>query len=103
MAQFLIKLRPSRLEMLTTGSTADEDRIVGEHFAYLQRLQAAGTLILAGRTLNTDEETMGIVIINAEDEAAARQLMADDPALINDVMRGTLYPYRVALISEGNF
>lgn len=102
MAQFLIKLQPTRLAMLTEGPTAEEQQRTGEHFAYLQQLQAAGTLILAGRTLNNDADTMGIVVINAEDEAAARAIMANDPALIHEVMRGTLYPYRVALISEQN-
>ena len=102
MAQFLINLQVTRIGMLTEGPTPEEAQIVSEHFAHLQRLQAAGVLILAGRTLNNDETTMGLAIINAEDEAAAQAILASDPVIINNVMRGTIFPYRVALISEGN-
>ena len=52
--QFLYVIRPTRIEMLSDGATAEEEAIVSEHFAYLQDLTREGILILAGRTLNTD-------------------------------------------------
>jgi uncharacterized protein YciI len=102
MPQFLYVLRPTRLEMLTDGGTPDEERIVGEHFAHLQHLTEQGVAILLGRTLNNDERTMGIVIFNADDDAAAHAIMESDPAVVNGVMTAELFPYRVALIREAN-
>jgi uncharacterized protein YciI len=39
-----------------------------------------------GRTLNTDENTMGLAIFRAESEDAARQIMNADPAVKNSLM-----------------
>jgi uncharacterized protein YciI len=102
MTQYLYRIQPTRSDMLSNGSTPEEQAIVGQHFAYLQRLMGEGVVILAGRTLNTDETSFGIVIFNAESEEAAQQLVANDPAVKQGVMRAMLFPYRVALIAEGN-
>lgn len=100
--QFLYRIQPTRPAMLTEGPTDEEAAIVGEHFAYLQGLTAQGTVILAGRTLNTDESSFGIVIFNAETEEAAEAIVQGDPAVRGGVMAATVFPYRVALIREGN-
>jgi len=50
-----------------------------------------------GRTLNTDENTMGLTIFRAESEDAARQIMNGDPAVKKGVMTATLYPFKVVL------
>lgn len=97
MPQFVYRLQPVRPGMLTEGPTADEERIVGEHFAYLQDLTARGIVKLAGRTLTTGPETFGICILEAVDEAAARAVMAADPVLRHGVMTAELFPFRIAL------
>jgi hypothetical protein len=51
---FFYKIQPVRPEMLSVGATDDERRIASEHFEYLEGLTRAGTVLLAGRTLNTD-------------------------------------------------
>lgn len=94
---FLYRIQPTRPAMLTDGPTPEEAQIVAEHFAYLQRLLAEGTLLLAGRTLNDDYSSFGIVIFRAESAAAAQALMLADPAVAQRVMRAELYPYRIAL------
>jgi uncharacterized protein YciI len=101
MAEWLYRIQPTRAEMLSAGPTADEARLVGEHFAYLQRLVADGTVVLAGRTLNDDATAFGIVIYRAADEAAARAVMDGDPAVRAGVMRAELFPYRIALMAGG--
>jgi uncharacterized protein YciI len=63
---------------------------------------AEGVVILAGRTLNGDDSTFGIVIFNAGSEEEARRIMESDPAVRQGVMRAELFPYRVALIAERN-
>lgn len=98
--QFLYKIQPTRLAMLAEGPTEAEAAIVGQHFDYLKKLNEQGIVLLAGRTLNTDESSFGIVIFVAESEAAAQTIVANDPAVRQGVMRAELYPYRIALMSE---
>ena len=86
--------------MLTEGPTPEEESVVGEHFAHLEDLTERGVLILAGRTLNTDESSFGIIIFRADSEEAARRIVADDPAVRGGVMRAELYPYRIALMED---
>jgi uncharacterized protein YciI len=96
--QFLYRLEPARADMLKSGPTKEEAAIVEEHFNYLKNLAAKGVVILAGRTLTTDESTFGIVIFRAESEEAAHEIMNNDPAVKNGVMRATLFPFRVAVM-----
>ena len=100
MQEFLYKLQLVRGDMLRSGPTAQEQTVVAEHFAYLQDLNAKGVIILVGRTLTTDKNTMGLAIFRAESEDAARQIMNDDPAVKNRVMTATLYPFKVVLQGE---
>ena len=58
--------------MLTEGPTPEEERVVGEHFAHLEDLTERGVLILAGRTLNTDETSFVIVMFRAGTPELAR-------------------------------
>ena len=97
---YLYRIQPTRLEMLTHGPTAEEAEVVTQHFAYLQRLNEQGVVMLAGWTLNTDERSFGIVIFRADSEEAARRVMEQDPAVRNRVMRAELYPYRIALMAK---
>jgi uncharacterized protein len=88
--------------MLKTGATEDEKRIVGEHFSYLQDLMVKGVLVMAGRTLNTDNSSFGIVVFKANSDEEARGIMQEDPAVKNMVFRAELYPYRISLLNEEN-
>ncbi len=97
MQEFLYKLQLVRGDMLRTGPTPQEQAVVAEHFAYLQDLAVKGVMILVGRTLATDENTMGMAIFRAESEDAARQIMNGDPAVKRGVMHATLYPFKVVL------
>ena len=98
--QFLYTITPTRLEMLSDGGTAAESEIISQHFNHLQKLTAEGTVLMAGRTLTTGPETIGIVIFYAEDERAAQALMDADPAVAEGVMKAKLYPFRVALLGQ---
>ena len=86
--------------MLTKGLTAEEARVQTEHSNFLEGLAASGVVLLAGRTTNSDETTVGIVIVNAPDEAAARKVMESDPFVKNSVMIANLFPFRVAYKAE---
>jgi uncharacterized protein YciI len=94
---WLYRVRPARPEMLAAGPTPHEAETVARHFAYLKDLTERGVVLLAGRTLTTDERTFGIVVFTADSEAAARALMDGDPAVAGGVMRAELYPFRLVL------
>jgi len=98
MPQFLYRVQPARPEFFG-GPTADEEAAVGEHFAYLEDLTRRRVVLLAGRTLNEDPSTFGIVIFEASSDAAARDLLARDPAVRAGVFLAELFPYRIALAS----
>jgi uncharacterized protein YciI len=99
MAQHLYRIQPTRPAMLVEGLTPEEDAIIEQHFAYLKDLTAQGIVILAGRTLTTDPNGLGIVIFRAADDNAAHALMSNDPSVQQGVMHAELYPFRIALWS----
>ena len=86
--------------MLVEGPTAGEQELVGRHFSYLKELTETGTVLLAGRTTNTDPSSFGIVVFEAENEAAAIQVMNKDPAVAGGVFRAELFPYSIALVGD---
>ena len=53
--------RPGR-RCLRDGLTENEAEVVGRHFKYLKHLVSEGVVVMAGRTLNTDESAFGIVV-----------------------------------------
>lgn len=97
MPQFLYHLSLSpRLHTLDAWTDADR-AAVGAHFAHLQAAAQAGRLVLAGRTQEPNDQTFGIAVFEAPDEAAARAFMEADPAVQAGVMRATLHPYAIAV------
>jgi uncharacterized protein YciI len=99
MNQFIYCIKPTRLDILTDGPTEEEAAIIGEHFTYLERLVAENVVLMAGRTLNTDERTFGIVVFVASSNQEAVEFMQNDPAVSRGLMAAELFPYRVALWS----
>lgn len=100
---FLVILRPLRAEMLTEGPTPEEQRIIGDHFAYYSKLIDDGDAFLVGRTQESTPETMGLAIIRAESAEAARSMASNDPAVAESVMSCEVRPYRIALLSKNNY
>jgi uncharacterized protein YciI len=99
MPEYLYTIRPTRAAMLVEGPRPEEAAVVSDHFDYLSALVDQAVVVLAGRTLTTDERSFGIVIFRAESDDDARSIMENDPAVKAGVMRAELYPYRIALAS----
>ncbi len=99
MNQYLYKIQLNRIEILSEGPSDDEARFLSQHAAYVSRLADEGVVLLAGRTQTADSNGFGIVIFVADSEEAAQQIVADDPAVKNQVMRAELFPYRIAYTS----
>jgi uncharacterized protein len=97
---FLYVLRlPARLQTQAAW-TPDDQKIVGQHFEYLKQATAAGQVLLAGRTNEPLDKTFGLVIFQADNEAAAQAFMQGDPAVAAGVMTATLHPYALALMRQ---
>jgi uncharacterized protein YciI len=95
MAEWIYFLHAPR-DDFAASMTDDESAVFGAHFEHLQRLLADGVLVLAGPTLGS--VNTGIAIFEADDEEAARRIMASDPAVASGVVRGELRPFRVSLL-----
>ena len=95
--QFLYRLTPVRIEMVTVGPTAEEQAIVSEHFSRLEALTEQGVVLLAGRTQDNSPRTFGIVIFQAESDDQAREIMNNDPVVQKSIMRAELFSFRIAL------
>jgi uncharacterized protein YciI len=98
--QFLYRLTPVRIEMVTVGPTPEEQAIVSEHFAHLEALTAQGVILLVGRTQDDSPRTFGIVIFQAESDEQAHEIMNGNPAVRKGIMRAELFPFRIALAGD---
>ena len=95
MAEWIYFLHPPRANFAATMT--DEERDVwADHFGYLQQLLADDMLILAGPTLG--DVNIGIAVFEAEDEDAARAVMASDPVIISGFATGELRGFRASLL-----
>ncbi len=97
MSHYLIMYRPPR-EDFAENATPEESAIIERHFEYLQKQEADGRLILAGRT---EDARFGIAVIEANSENEAKEIMADDPPVKEGVFTGELLPFRLALLRGG--
>ena len=75
-----------------------EDKVAEQlHFIQFDKAAKSGQLILAGRTKEPREKTLGIAIFKASDEAAARALVKSDPLVSGGLMTAELHPFALAL------
>jgi uncharacterized protein YciI len=95
MAEWIYFLHTPRDDFAAT-MTPEEERVWGLHFERLKRMLADGTLIMAGPTLG--RINTGIAVIEAPDEAGARRIMDEDPALTSGFATGELRGFRVSLL-----
>lgn len=93
MPEYLYLIHPFR-DGFFEQPTPKEETAMAEHFVYLEKATAAGTVLLAGPCL---DETFGLVVFRAEDEAAAQAFMLNDPSIKSNVMMAELHPMRVSL------
>jgi uncharacterized protein YciI len=88
-------IHPPREDFAATMTEA-ERAAWAAHFERFQHLLAEGVIILVGPTLG--KVNTGIAIFEAPDEASARRLMDEDPAIAGGFARGELRPFRVSLL-----
>lgn len=89
MAGFIYRITPPRAEFVAT-ITPEEKALMGQHFGYLQGLQAAGILRFVGRAANGD---FGLVVFEAADMAAAKAIAQADPAVAAGMMQVEVHAF----------
>ena len=93
MPDYLYLIHPYRHEFFE-APTPEEEAIIKEHFAYLKNAAAEGTVLLAGPCT---DDTFGLVVFRAENEAAASAFMFADPSVKKNVMAAELHPLRISI------
>jgi uncharacterized protein YciI len=91
---FAYILRPTFDRRFLAEATPEEHELFQRHGEYLEELHARGVVRFAGRCL---DGPLGIVVVEAEDEAAARRLVAEDPSVAAGMQKAELYPFVVFL------
>ncbi len=94
MNEFIYLIHPFRHEFFE-NPTALEDQVMEAHYDYLKQGTMGGQVLLAGPCL---DQTFGIVVIQAESEAAAREFMLNDPAVSSNLMMAELHPMKISLM-----
>jgi uncharacterized protein YciI len=104
MPQWLIVLTLARPELQDPKTWTDKDNAaVGAHFERLKTMTDQGRIIVFGRTQDTlpnghlVPDTIGLIILEAPDRAAAEAVLNDDPAVKAGLMRGKVFSYQIAL------
>jgi uncharacterized protein YciI len=95
--QFIYVLRLVARLHSDSAWTKEDKMALDRHFVRFKHAIETGELILAGRTQEPGDKTFGIAIFEAKDEAAARQFMESDPAVVAGLMTAELHPFAVAL------
>jgi uncharacterized protein YciI len=96
MPEFIYLIHPFRHEFFESP-TPLEEAVMDAHSAYMEQAMTEGVVLLAGACL---DETFSVIILRAEDEAAAREFMLNDPSVKSNVMMAELHPMRVSLLKE---
>jgi len=94
--RFLLRIEPVRKVFTLLNMTADERKIVQEHFLYLKSLHAEGKVALAAQVFDP-KGLWGLIIVNAADAEAARAILDADPTIKTGMFRGEVMPTRVVL------
>jgi uncharacterized protein YciI len=82
------------------ASPLGEQRLVGEHLAYLGRLMDSGEVTQAGSVIGLDEgpadDGLVALIVYAVDADRARQIAGDDPAVRGGLIQVDIRPWFTA-------
>lgn len=76
--------------------TADEERVLGEHFVYLKDLTAKGKVLMAGPVWGR----FGLIVLKVASEEEAKEIMAKEPSVVQKVHTYKMAPVTVALMAD---
>jgi len=94
-AEWICFLRPSREDFAATMTDVERD-CWSRHAERLDRGVREGWVLLAGPTLG--RTNIGVVVFEAPDEAAAREVVAADPTVAEGHTTPELMPFRASFL-----
>jgi uncharacterized protein YciI len=93
---FLVQLHGTR-DGWPENMTPDEERIMAEHFTYLQVLMHEGKVLLAGPCM---DPVYGLIILEVAGESEAREIMDNEPSVVAGIHTYTLHPFVASLLAR---
>ena len=94
---FCGRLNPTR-ENWPNEMTEKEEKIMKDHFVYLQKLLKEKKLIMAGPVFSNP--VYGLIILQVDSQAEAREILEKDPSVISGLLTYDVSPMRVSLLAE---
>lgn len=96
---FLYKLTLAEKYQKAESWDENAEKIISEHFYFLDNLGKGGKLLFAGRTSYEpgDKRLFGIAIIKSDSLEEAEKLLSKDPAVVNGIMTSVMYNYSIAI------
>lgn len=81
------------------------NKVILDHFNWMEKLGKKGTLIFAGRTLFEPGHPglFGIALVNAASIEEAWEIMKHDPGVTGGVQQAEIFPFRIALDHFSNY
>jgi uncharacterized protein YciI len=96
MPDFIYLIHPLR-DGFFENPTEVENIAMEEHYQYLKAAVQVGVTVLAGPCL---DQTFGLVVFQAQDEASARDFMMKDPSIQKNIMMAELHPFKISLLAN---
>ena len=93
---YYVIIKPYRQDFITNPKE-NEDKIMEDHFHYLESLLKQKKLFLAGPTL-IPEDPFGLIILEAKTEEEAKELIENDPSIKAEIQKiADFRPIRLSL------
>ncbi|HEY6805673.1 MAG TPA: YciI family protein [Pyrinomonadaceae bacterium] len=91
--EFVGMFKVARANFLKEGPKPEDMPVLKAHLDYWQKYTDEGVCLLFGHTLNNDESAFGIVIVKADSEKTAHELMDADPMIKAGIVSVTVLPF----------
>ncbi|WP_394233858.1 YciI family protein [Niallia oryzisoli] len=95
---FMLKSTPPRITF-HQDMTDEEREIMLKHIAYWTEKQNQGIALVFG-PVSEPSAPHGLAVIEVEHEAEVPKLIADDPAVLADIMKTEFYPMKAVVPSR---
>lgn len=92
---YLVELHGTR-EGWPDNMTKDEERVLGEHFAYLKNLTAKGKVLMAGPVWGK----FGLIVLKVQSESELHEIMDNEPSVVQKVHTYEFAPMVVSLMAD---
>ncbi|MFZ5979506.1 MAG: SRPBCC domain-containing protein [Candidatus Zixiibacteriota bacterium] len=94
--QYFVRLLGTRADW-PENMTADERKIMEEHFVYLQKLMYDKKVIMAGPV---DRPPFGLIVLQTDSEDEAIEIMDQEPSVFRGVHTYEMQPMTISLLAE---